>query len=274
MNIICKGNFLNLDEPIVMGILNVTPDSFFDGGKYLNEEKIIERVTKMLNEGANMIDVGGYSTRPYAKEVSEKEELKRVLPTVKLISKNFKNAIISIDTFRSKIAEKCIANGATIINDISGGSFDSEMFRQVANINTPYILTHIQGTLETMQNQPNYKNIIEEIYIYFCRKIEMLNKLAFDNIIIDPGFGFGKTVEQNYQILQNLDKFRTLNKPILVGLSRKSMINKVLNISSTQALNGTSVLNTVALIKGANILRVHDVKEAKECIILTQQLKN
>lgn len=267
-----KLNNINLVKPIIMGILNVTPDSFFDGGTNFNEEKIIQKVNSMEHDGASIIDIGGHSSRPGAAQVSEKEELNRVLPIVKLIRSNFKELEISVDTFRSNLAEKCILAGATIINDISGGSLDNKMFECIANLNVPYVLMHMQGTPQNMQENPTYNNVVEDVKNYFEEKITQLNNLGVKDIILDPGFGFGKTVENNYEILKNLDAFKTFGLPILVGVSRKSMINKVLNTSPEEALNGTTVLNTIALTKGANILRVHDVKEANDCVKLFKKL--
>ncbi len=264
---------INLDEPIVMGILNLTPDSFFDGGKDWNEEAIVQKINSMEYDGAKIIDVGGYSTRPGAEKVSEEEELKRILPTVQLIRSNFKDLEISVDTFRSAVAEKCVDAGATIINDVSGGNLDPKMFECVANLNTPYVLMHMKGNPQDMQENPTYTNVVEDVKNYFEEKIQALNQLGVKDIILDPGFGFGKTVEHNYELLNNLDTFKSFNLPILTGVSRKSMINKVLNSTPEEALNGTTVLNTIALTKGTNILRVHDVKEAKECIQLVQKLK-
>ena len=263
-----------LDEPIIMGILNVTPDSFFDGGKHLGEETIIRKVNSMEYDGAQIIDIGGYSTRPGAKEVSEEEELNRVLPIVKLIKSNFDGLIISVDTFRSNVARKCVEAGADIINDISGGSLDDKMFGCMAELKVPYILMHIKGTPQNMQENPTYNNVVDEVKSFFEEKINQLNSLGVENVILDPGFGFGKTVEHNYELLNNLDAFQSIGKPILAGISRKSMINKVINTSPDEALNGTTVLNTIALQKGANILRVHDIKEASETIKLTQKLKS
>jgi len=265
---------INLDEPAIMGILNVTPDSFFDGGKYLNEESIIRRINAMEYDGAKIIDIGGYSTRPGANEVTEDEELNRVLPIVKLIKANFDDILISVDTFRSSIAEKCVEAGAEIINDISGGSIDNNMFKTVANLNVTYILMHIKGNPQNMQKNPVYTNVVEEVYNYFEKKIKQLNNLGVTDIVLDPGFGFGKTVEHNYELLNNLDKFKSLDLPILAGISRKSMINKVIDTTPDEALNGTTVLNTIALQKGANILRVHDVKEASDCLKLVQKLNS
>ncbi len=270
-----KSEFLlNLDEPIIMGILNVTPDSFFDGGKYLNDEAIIEKVNSMEYEGATIIDIGGYSSRPNANEVSEEEELIRVIPIIKLVRHNFPKLLISVDTFRSNVAKHSVEAGANLVNDISGGTMDSNMFKTIAELKVPYILMHIKGTPQNMQNNPIYNNVIEEVTEYFTDKIKDLNALGFKDIIIDLGFGFGKTVEHNYELLNNLEYFKSFKLPILTGISRKSMINKVLEINPDEALNGTTVLNTIALMKGTNILRVHDVKEAKEASLLVQSLKS
>lgn len=266
-----KGKTIKLDQPIVMGILNVTPDSFFDGGKRNDIKEAIKHTQLMLNDGASIIDVGGYSTRPGAKDISEEEELDRVLPIITALTKTFPEITISIDTFRSNVAKKCIDAGASIINDVSGGSKDPQLFKTVAQLNVPYILTHLQGSLETMQQNPHYKNVVESVVTYFKEKIVELNSKGFKNIILDPGFGFGKTVEHNYEILNQLEALKAFNLPILIGVSRKSMINKVINTTPDQALNGTTALNTIALMKGAQILRVHDVKEAKETILLVNK---
>ena len=266
-------NGIKLDEPLVMGILNVTPDSFFDGGQNFSNEEIVRKVNAMEYEGAKIIDIGGYSSRPGAANISEEEELNRVLPIVKLIRSNFKDILISVDTFRSKIAEECFNAGANIINDISGGTLDNKMFDTVSKLKAPYVLMHIKGSPQDMQNNPTYSDVTKEVYQYFEEKIQELNTKGVYNIILDPGFGFGKTVEHNYELLKNLDQFSSLNLPVLVGFSRKSMINKVINTSPEEALNGTSVLNTLALTKGAKILRVHDAKEANECIQLINQVK-
>jgi len=263
---------INLDEPIVMGILNVTPDSFFDGGKQKNSNTIIKNVALMLQNGATIIDVGGYSSRPNATHISEQEELQRVLPVVKLLKSEFSNICISVDTFRSNVAEVCIKAGADMINDISGGTMDKNMFTCVAKHNIPYVLMHLQGTPQTMQQNPHYSNVVNEVKMYFSDKINLLKAKGVAKIILDLGFGFGKTVEHNYELLKHLEEFKTFGLPILVGVSRKSMINKVLNISANEALNGTTVLNTVALLNGAKILRVHDVKEASEVIKLVNKL--
>jgi dihydropteroate synthase len=268
----CGGKLLTLDKPIAMGILNVTPDSFYDGGKYLSEKAILEQAEKLLIEGASIIDIGGASSKPSAVEISEKEEMERVLPVIKFILRKFPSTIISIDTFRSNIAKNAIHLGASIVNDISGGNFDKEMFKTIAHLKVPYIMMHIQGTPQTMQINPTYKNVLLDVVKEFSSKLNTLQSLGVNDVIIDPGFGFGKTIEQNYEMLNQLEFFNSLNHPILVGFSRKSMINKVLNINSKEALNGTTVLNTISLIKGAKILRVHDVKEAIEAIKLFSKL--
>jgi dihydropteroate synthase len=269
-----KGELISLESPIVMGIVNVTPDSFFDGGKYVDEEAVLERVSQVISEGGLIVDVGGYSSRPGAAEISEEEELKRVIPAIKIIRNNFPNVIISADTFRSNVAYKAIEKGADIINDISVGSIDKRMFDVVAELNVPYIMMHMQGTPQTMQLHPEYKDVTQDIIYYFSEKIDTLYQKGVSDIILDPGFGFGKTVEHNYTLLKNLQAFNMFELPVLVGLSRKSMINKVLNISPKDALNGTTVLNTLALLNGADILRVHDVKQAIEAVKLVEYYKN
>ncbi len=262
----CKGNLLAFNSPIVIGILNLTPDSFFDGGKYRSNLDILFQVDKMLHDGATIIDIGGFSTRPNAKNISEEEELIRVLPIVKLITKEFPNAILSIDTFRSNVAEQAVNNGVSIINDISGGTEDERIFEVAAKYNCPLILMHRQGNLQNMHQINEYKNLLVDIVDYFTKQINKANSFGIKDIIIDVGFGFSKTLEQNYSLLKNLAVFKMLEKPILVGLSRKSMLCKLLNIDSENALNATTSTNTIALQNGAQILRVHDVKEAVECI--------
>lgn len=262
----CNGRLLLLDEPLVMGILNATPDSFYEKSRFSSEKQLLLQVEKMLSEGADIIDAGGYSTRPGAKNISEKEELQRLIPAIKIILKKFPRIIISADTFRSEVAKAAVENGASIINDISGGTSDKKMFETVAKLGVPYILMHIQGTPQTMQNNPQYKNVTKEILFFFAEKTKQLKELGVKDIILDPGFGFGKTLEHNYEILKNLNDFKIFELPILAGFSRKSMINKVLHTKPENALNGTTVLNTMALMKGAKILRVHDVKEAKEAV--------
>ena len=251
-----------------MGIINVTPDSFYDGGKNNSIESVINQVRKHLKEGATVIDIGGYSSRPGAEEVTEKEELNRTIPAIEAVLIAFPDTIISIDTFRSNVAKRAIEAGAAIINDISAGDLDKNMFSVVAEKQVPYIIMHMQGTPKTMQDNPNYKNIIQEIMYYFSEKINTLRKKGVVDIIIDPGFGFGKTLEHNYKILGKLNNLQLLNAPVLVGISRKSMIYKLLNTSSKQSLNGTIAANIIALQNGANILRVHDVKEAADCVRL------
>ena len=268
-----KGNLIDFSTPIVMGILNITTDSFFDGGKYLTKKEIISQIQKIKKEGAQIIDVGASSSRPGSTPVSEKLELERLLPTIELIKENCTDIKISIDTFRSVVAKSCIENGADIINDISAGEYDKKMFETVANHNVPYIMMHMKGDSLTMQNNPSYNNVVEEIMLFFQTKINKLNEMDFNQIIIDPGFGFGKTLEHNYEILKNLKQFQKFKLPVLVGASRKSMIYKLLNGTAEQALNGTSVVNTFSLLNGASILRVHDVKEAVECVKIVDLIK-
>jgi len=268
-----KGRLIDLSEPKVMGILNVTPDSFYDGFRYTDETSILKQVEKMVSEGVDFIDVGGNSTRPGAVGISEEEELNRILPVVKIIAKKFPEIVISIDTFRSMVAKHAVEAGAFIINDISGGDLDPKMFDTVASLHVPYILMHMKGTPQTMMNEAAYENLLKEILDYFHQKIFKLQRLGVKDILIDPGFGFAKTVGQNFELLNKLDHFKILEKPMLVGLSRKSMIWRTLKTDPEGALNGTTALNTIALLKGANLLRVHDVREAKEVIQLTRQLR-
>ncbi|UQD56804.1 dihydropteroate synthase [Flavobacterium sp. K5-23] len=268
MTINCKGQLIDLSIPKVMGILNVTPNSFFDGGKYKNESEILTQVEEMLRDGATFIDIGAYSSKPNAEFVSEEEELNRIIPVIQLILKKFPEAHLSIDTFRSEVARACIENGAAIINDISAGNLDPKMFEVIAQFNVPYIMMHMRGTPQTMQGLTNYEDIIKEMLFYFSKKINVARSFGINDLIIDPGFGFAKTLEQNFEVVRNLELFKLLELPILVGISRKSMVYKSLNTSSQEALNGTTVLNTISLTKGANILRVHDVKEAMECVTL------
>jgi dihydropteroate synthase len=268
-----KGKLLLLDKPMVMGILNVTPDSFYKGSRVLvDNSNILTLSEKMLLEGAEILDIGGYSSRPGADEVSEEEELGRVIPAIKKIKNEFPKAILSIDTFRSKVAKEAVQNGADIVNDISAGSLDSEMISMVGKLNVPYIAMHMRGNPKLMQTLTGYEDIILEMMSYFSRKLNECKKTGIKDVIIDPGFGFAKTVEQNYWILKNLSYFKKIEAPILVGLSRKSMIYKKLDTTSENALNGTTALNMAALINGASILRVHDVKEAVETVKLYKQL--
>ena len=268
-----KGNILDLSSPKIMGVLNVTPDSFYDGGVYSNEKKILLQVEKMISDGADIIDIGGFSSKPGAKTISVKEEEKRVIPIIKLINNTFNKIIISVDTFRGEIAEKSLNEGASIINDISGGNLDKNIYKIANKYRVPYIMMHMKGVPANMQANPKYENINYEIIKDFSYKIDLAEKKGVCDIIIDPGFGFGKSIEHNYQILNNIKLYTVLKKPILVGISRKSMIYKLLKTDPSKALNGTTSLNTIALINGANILRVHDVKEAKEVIKLYSFLK-
>jgi dihydropteroate synthase len=259
---------LDLTLPKIMGILNATPDSFYSHSRKENEKDLVSSVRRMLEEGADMIDLGGYSTRPGAENVSEEEELKRIVPYVERFKKEFPETILSVDTFRPSVAQAAIDKGADIINDISGWQFEPEMLEVVAKNKVPYILMHLEGNLESMHVTKDHENFFRDIVYYFSRKIQILNERGISDIIIDPGFGFGKTVEQNYEILRNLEMFHLMERPILVGISRKSMICKKLYITPENALNATTVLNTQAVMKGASILRVHDVKEANELLRL------
>lgn len=268
----CKGKLLDLKTPIIMGILNITPDSFFDGGKFTEESIMLAQVEKMLLLGAKIIDIGASSSRPGSVPITKEEELFRLIPALTKISKTFPDVILSIDTYRSEVAKEAILNGAHIINDISGGDFDEKMFETIAELKVPYILMHMLGRPQNMQINPTYENVVVDILKSIQNKVALLRIAGVNDIIIDPGFGFGKTVGQNFQILNNLEHFRLIGCPIMVGLSRKSMINKVLNVKPAEALNGTSILNTIALQKGATILRVHDVKEAVEAIQLVDAL--
>ena len=268
-----KSNYIDFSTPVVMGILNITTDSFFDGGKFLTKENIIKQAQKIEEEGAKIIDIGASSSRPGSTPVSEKIELERLLPAIKLVQKNTKNLKISIDTFRAKVAEECIKDGAHIINDISAGEKDLKMFETIINLDVPYIMMHMQGDSKNMQVNPKYEDVNSDIISFFEQKVKYLNSKGFKKIIIDPGFGFGKTIEHNYEILKNLKKFKELSLPILAGLSRKSMIYNLLEISAEEALNGTSIVNTISLLNGANILRVHDVKQAVECIRIYSMIK-
>lgn len=272
MTINCKGTLIDLSSPKVMGILNLTPDSFYDGGQHKDENSILKHTEKMLSDGATFIDIGAYSSRPNADHVSEAEELKRILPIVALLTKTFPDILISIDTFRSEVAKQSIEAGAALINDISAGKLDDNMLKTVADLHVPYIMMHMRGTPQTMQTQTDYEDIFKDILFYFSERIAAANQLGIVDVIIDPGFGFAKTLEQNFELLNKLELFKILEKPLLVGVSRKSMIYKTLNTSAKEALNGTSVLNTVALQKNASILRVHDVKEAMETIKLVKTL--
>ncbi len=256
-----------------MGILNITPDSFFDGGKYKDERAILQQVENMLKEGACFIDIGAYSSRPGAEHVPVEEELRRIVPIVGLLLREFPDVLLSIDTFRSKVASECLLSGAALINDISAGNLDEKMYQTIAKYKVPYIMMHMKGTPQTMQKQTAYDNLLGDILYYFSEKVAAARALGINDIIVDPGFGFAKTIKQNYELLHKLDLFQFMELPILVGISRKSMIHKVLGTNASEALNGTTALNMYALNKGAHILRVHDVKEAMECVQLIQQLK-
>ena len=273
MTINCKGELIDLSTPKVMGILNLTPDSFYDGGKYKDATTILHRVETMLKDGATFIDMGAYSSRPGAEHVPETEELQRMLPVIELVLKNFPETLISIDTFRSKVASESIAYGAAIINDISAGNLDHDMMETAAKHQVPYMMMHMKGTPQSMQKEATYDDVIQDLHFYFSEKIKEATEHKINDIIIDPGFGFAKTTNQNYSLLKHLDLFQTFGLPILIGLSRKSMVYKILGTNSHEALNGTTALHTVALLKGANIVRAHDVKEAVECVKLVEALK-
>ena len=272
MTINCAGKLIDLSIPKIMGILNITPDSFYDGGRYNSDKKILDHVEKMIIDGAVFIDIGAYSSRPGGVDIDENEELKRIIPAIELVNKKFPEIIISIDTFRSKVAEACLNSGASIINDISASQLDEKMMETIAKYNVPYIIMHMKGNPQNMMDKTNYDDMLQEMIKYFSKKINQAISYKINDIIIDPGFGFAKNIKQNYDLLNHLDLLKILDKPIMVGISRKSMIYKSLNSSPEEALNGTTVLNTVALIKGASILRVHDVKEANECIKLIGSL--
>ena len=274
MTINCKGQLIDLTTPKVMGILNVTPNSFYDGGIYKNSSEMLTKVGKMLSDGAAFIDVGAYSSKPSADYVSEEEELQRIIPIINLILEYYPETLLSVDTFRSEVAKVCIENGAAIINDISAGNLDDKMLETIAKYNVPYIMMHMRGTPQTMQAMTTYDDIVKEILFYFSEKVAKARSYGINDLIVDPGFGFAKTLDQNYEVLQKMELFEILELPLLAGLSRKSMIYKTLNSSADEALNGTTVLNTVALIKGAKILRVHDVKEAMESVILFNKMNN
>jgi len=272
MTINCNGKLISLERPKIMGILNITPDSFFDGGKYKDEASVLNQVDKMLNEGATFIDVGAYSSRPGAKEVDEDTELKRITPIVSLIINKFPDVILSVDTFRSNVAKACIEKGAALVNDISAGLHDDNMLSTVAKLNVPYIMMHMRGTPKNMQQQTDYKDILKEVLFYFSERLAAAKALGVKDIIIDPGFGFAKNLEQNFELLKQMEVMSIIEHPLLAGISRKSMIYKTLDVTADQALNGTTALHMACLQKGTKILRVHDVKEAVECTKLYEQL--
>jgi len=269
-----NGTLISLDKPKVMGIINATPDSFYKGSRSQNIDEALKKADLMLNEGADFLDIGGYSSRPGADDISINDEIKRTQLIIEAIKKEFPDSIISIDTFRSQVAKVGIESGADIINDISGGELDKEMFDLVGELKVPYIMMHMKGTPQNMVDMNTYENMVHEIIDYFNRKVKQLLERGVKDIIIDPGFGFAKNIKQNYELLNKLNQLSILERPVLVGLSRKSMIYKSLGVSSTEALNGTSVLNTLALERGANILRVHDVKEAVEVVKLVDLTYN
>ena len=270
-----RGKIIELSDPRIMGVLNVTPDSFYDGGRYTSEQLIIERVRQMITEGADFIDIGAFSSRPGADFVSENDEVKRLKPALDAIRKHFPDSILSIDTFRSGIVKFAVENfNVDMVNDIFAGNADDNMYQTVADLGVPYIIMHMKGTPQNMQKNPSYKNVTKEIFMFFSEKLSRIRNAGVNDIIIDPGFGFGKTIEHNYTILKQLNAFKIFELPVMVGLSRKSFIYKVLKTVPEESLNGTTVLNTIALVNGASILRVHDVKEAKEAIKITQMYLN
>ncbi len=267
-----QGKLIDLSVPKIMGILNVTLDSFYEGSRFVNQASILKQVEKMMSEGADFIDIGGYSSRPGAIDISQEEELQRVVPAIQAIHKEFPDTIITIDTFRSEVAKHAVLNGASMVNDISSGELDANMLEVVATLRVPYITMHMRGTPQTMTQHTEYGNLLKEITDFFHKKVDQLHRLGFKDIIIDPGFGFAKTIDQNFELLSHLDYLQVLGKPLLVGVSRKSMIWRTLSTTPEQALNGTTALHTIALLKGASILRVHDVKEAVETVKLVKKL--
>lgn len=270
----CKGKLVDISKPSVMAILNLTPDSFYQNSRAKNIDDVLSRVEHFLEAGAKFIDLGAYSSRPGAAEVSEEEELERMVPAVKAINQSYPEVLLSVDTFRAKVAEESVYAGAHLINDIAAGNLDEKMFETVAKLQVPYIMMHMKGTPQNMQDSPAYENVTKEVFAYFSEKIKMLQSLGVKDIILDPGFGFAKTLDHNYQLLHEMELLNFFELPLLVGFSRKSMITKVLGIKTEEALNGTTVLNTAALLKGAHILRVHDVKEAVECVELVNRISS
>ena len=270
-----NGRLLDLSTPQVMGVLNVTPDSFYSECRAQTDEAIVDRARQILEEGASIIDIGAYSSRPNCVDISPEEELNRLRYALKILNEVHPDAIISVDTFRASVAEVCVKEyGVAIINDISGGEMDKNMFDTVIDLQVPYIMQHMQGTPQNMQDSPHYDNLMRETFLYFSEKIQTLHDRGLNDIILDPGFGFGKTLDHNYELLSHLEEFKIFELPILVGLSRKSMITKLLDIPTTEALNGTTVANTIALMKGADIIRVHDVKEAVQAVKIVQKCRN
>lgn len=270
-----NGSLLDLSQPRVMGILNVTPDSFYAGSRTQTEAEIVRRVKQIVSEGAAIIDIGAYSSRPNADNVSAREEMERLRMGLKILFEIQPDAVVSVDTFRADVARMCVEEyGVAIINDIAAGEMDANMFHTVAALNVPYIMMHMQGTPQSMQQHPHYDNLLKEVFLYFARKVQQLRDLGVKDIILDPGFGFGKTMEHNYELLSHLEEFRIFELPLLVGVSRKSMIYRLLDITPQEALNGTTLLDTICLLKGADILRVHDVKEAVETVRIVQAMRN
>ncbi|MFS2744410.1 dihydropteroate synthase [Bacteroides uniformis] len=270
-----NGSLLDLSQPRVMGILNVTPDSFYAGSRTQTEAEIVRRVRQIVSEGAAIIDIGAYSSRPNADNVSSREEMERLRMGLKILFEIQPDVVVSVDTFRADVARMCVEEyGVAIINDIAAGEMDTDMFHTVAALNVPYIMMHMQGTPQSMQQHPHYDNLLKEVFLYFARKVQQLRDLGVKDIILDPGFGFGKTMEHNYELLSHLEEFRIFELPLLVGVSRKSMIYRLLDITPQEALNGTTVLDTICLLKGADILRVHDVKEAVETVRIVQAMRN
>lgn len=273
MTINCKGRLIDLSTPKVMGILNITPDSFFAESRNESTEKLLENTEKMLKDGATFIDVGGYSSRPGAENISAEAEAERIIPAIEIILKNFPGTLVSVDTFRANVAAQSLEAGAAIINDIAAGNLDDQMLEVIARYQVPYIMMHMRGTPETMKDLNEYKDLVQEVIFYFSEKVNAARKLGINDLIIDPGFGFSKNIQQNFELLSKMELLNILELPILAGLSRKSTVYKTLGTTPEDALNGTTVLNTIALQKGAAILRVHDVKEAMEAVELTGRLK-
>lgn len=270
-----KGRLLDLSTPQVMGILNVTPDSFYSDSRMQTEKDIADRAQQIIDEGASIIDIGAYSSRANAEHISAEEEMNRLRTGLEILNRNHPDAVISVDTFRAEVAEQCVKEyGVAMINDISAGEMDNRMFATVAELGVPYIMMHMQGTPQNMQNEPHYDNLMKEVFLYFATKVQQLRDLGVKDIILDPGFGFGKTLEHNYELMAHLDEFSVFELPLLVGVSRKSMIYKLLGGTPQDSLNGTTVLDTVALMKGAHILRVHDVREAVETVRMTEKIKH
>jgi dihydropteroate synthase len=274
MTLNCRGRLVDLSTPKIMGIINATPDSFYSKSRVATSDDLKIRIEQMIEDGVDIIDIGAYSSRPNAEHISQEEELNRLLPLVEFIKKEYPNLLVSIDTFRAKVADECIQRGAELINDISGGQIEDELLEVIANKEVPYILMHMRGTPQTMMQYTQYEHLANELLLYFSKGIQKAKKAGIKDVIIDPGFGFSKTLEQNYQLLNNLELLNSLEAPLLIGISRKSMISKALNTTAEKSLNGTTALHMIALSKGAKILRVHDVKEAVECVKLHQLLNS